>query len=245
MGQISTMNPYKININGTWSDVNTEHGHSRPPGLSARVLNRPRLFAPHNEDEDEIYYVPDPLPQIEWSAYCSARQNVENYCAKYVRDYSTNNPGVAATFEKILMTKMADMIHDFCDQHPDHAAQYKMVFTDYANYIWNKHASDLDAPLLIYMAKYQDYYYDANGNGSYYDWFSNHGIKPTGNWQQDAQTARQRQADADDDMANAFGGMRVHSRLHSGFGGMNVAKSQASARSSAPQARRGGGRFRP
>ena len=181
------MNPYKININGTWSDVNTEHGHSRPPGLSARVLNRPRLFAPHNEDEDEIYYVPDPLPQIEWSAYCSARQNVENYCAIYVQDIITRNPGLQATIEEILMTEMAKMIYNFCDQNPDRAAQHKMVFTDYANYIWHQHASDLDWPLLWYMGKYQDHYYDANGNGSNYNWFSNHGIKPTGNWQQDAQ----------------------------------------------------------
>lgn len=267
-------------MNGGDVDMDDENshmrdGHSLTPGSNYYDNAEEEYIEEDSEDEDEIYYVPETLPKIEWGAYCNARQEVENYCAIYVGDYDTNNPGVTATFEEILMTEMHEIIYHFCDRNPHHATQYKMVFTDYANYIWNKHKNDLQAPTqLIYMGRYQLYYYVENGNGAYYDWFLNHGIKPTGNWQKDAQTAenielqkRQRQADADNDMADAFGGMRVHSRLPTVIprsrtvrdvvgraaasrktkcaGGDCAGPQQSSARSSAPQARRGGGRSRP
>ena len=261
------MNQYKINMNGTSlvdlsgdGDVDMGDGHSLPPGANYYDDAGEDHWGEDSEGEDETYNVPHPLPKIEWVAYCSARKEVEEYCKIYVGTFEANNPGVRATFEEILMTEMPEIIYNFCDRNPHHATQYKMVFTDYANYIFNNHAKDLQAPTLsIYMERYQLYYYDKNGQGSHYDWFLDNGIIPTGVVEDDAQTMRkialqkhQRRAD-DDAMADAFGDMRVHSRLPTVIPRSRtvrdvvgrLAESKAPARSSAPQARRGGGRSRP
>ena len=222
------MNPYKINMNG--GDVDMGHGHSLPPGANYYDDAGEDHWGEDSEGEDETYNVPHPLPKIEWVAYCSARKEVEEYCKIYVGTFEANNPGVRATFEEILMTEMPEIIYNFCDRNPHHATQYKMVFTDYANYIWKTHNIDLQAPtLLIYMGRYQGYYYDPAGNGNRYD-----------------QTYHQ-------NLEDMFGGMRVLSRLPTVIPRSRTvrdvvgrsAESKALARSSAPQARRGGGRSRP
>ena len=171
-------------------DVDMGDGHSLPPGSNYYDNAEEEYVEEDSEGEDETYNVPHPLPKIEWVAYCSSRKEVEEYCKIYVGTFEANNPGVRATFEEILMTEMPDIIYNFCDRNPHHATQYKMVFTDYANYIWKTHNIDLQAPtLLIYMGRYQDYYYDPEGNGDHYD-----------------QTYHQ-------NLEDMFGGMRVHSRL--------------------------------
>ena len=132
-----------------------------------------------------------------------------------------------------------------------------MIFTDIAKYIFDTQ-QPLDHDLLDYMQNYGAKFWNPQGNGSYYDWFLKHGTVPTGTWLEDVHKAeaielqkRQRQAN-DDAMANAFGDMRVHSRLPTVIPRSRtvrdvvgrLAESKALARSSAPQARRGGGRSR-
>lgn len=170
-------------------DVDMEDGHSLPPGSNYYADAGEEHITDDSEDEDEIYYVPETLPQIEWGAYCSARQEVEKYCKEYVESYKYRNPGVRATFEEMLMTEMPTIIDNFCHQNP-YPTEYKMVFFDYAKYIWKTHRINLQArTLLIYMGRYQDYYDDPAGNGDHYD-----------------QTYHQNLEDMFDDM-------RVHSRL--------------------------------
>ena len=81
------MNPYKINMNG--GDVDMGHGHSLPPGANYYDDAGEEIVTDDSEDEDEIYQVPHPLPQIEWGDYCRARAEVEEYCRIYVGDYET------------------------------------------------------------------------------------------------------------------------------------------------------------
>ena len=175
-------------------DVDMGDGHSLPPGANYYANAQEEYVTDDSEDEheDEIYYVPETLPQIEWGDYCRARAEVEEYCRIEVSTYEANNPGLdaRATFQEILLTEMPRIIYNFCDQNPHHATQYKMVFTDYAKYIFKTHRINLQAPtLMIYMGRYQDYYDDPAGNGDHYD-----------------QTYHQ-------NLEDMFGGMRVHSRL--------------------------------
>ena len=264
------MNPYKINTNG--GDVDMGDG--------------PQFY--REEEEDEFFDAPDEFPAIDWGDYCDARKMLENQCKTYAEWEWDNNRGIQTDLFELIMDNMPAIMTHHISRNPTYKLRDLMIFSDIALFIIQNAQNNpgqcwfagqiektygLQFDILDYMGNYGDKFWYNQGNGSYYDWFSKHGIVPTGDWLEDVHEAeaielqeRQRQAN-DDAMANAFGDMRVHSRLPTVIprsrtvrdvvgrvatsyktkcaGGDCAGPQQSSARSSAPRARRGGGRSRP
>jgi len=154
-----------------------------------------------------------------------------------------NNPGIHANDYEILMVEIPRIIEQYLFQKGDAGdfeTQYKMIFADYAYYIWTNHNADLELPQLIYYMSDFENYFDYEG--------------------------RNRKQYEEEQMMEMFGGMKVHSRLPTVIPRSRTVRDvvgraaasrktkcagedcagpqQSSARSSAPRARRGGGRSR-
>jgi len=221
------MNPYKINMHG--GDVDMGHGdaNSQRPGSN--------YYEQAEESDDE-------LPNIPYESYKTERQAIEQYCKEWAMAVRKKNPGIHSSDYEVLMVQIPFIIKQYLFQKGNaFETQYKMIFADYAYYIWTNHNADLELPQLIYYMSDIENYFDYEG--------------------------RNRKQYEEEQMMEMFGGMKVHSRLPKVIprsrtvrdvvgrvatarktkcaGGDCAGPQQSSARSSAPQARRGGGRSRP
>ena len=220
------MNPYKINMNG--GDVDMGHGdaNSQQPGSN---------YLEQAEESD------DDLPNIPYESYKTERQAIEQYCKECAMAVRKNNPGIHSSDYEVLMLQIPHIIEKYLLQKRDaFETEYKMIFADYAYYIWTNHNADLELPQLIYYMSDIENYFDYEG--------------------------RNRKQYEEEQMMEMFGGMRVTSRLPTVIPRSRTVRDvvgraapsrktkcagedcagpqQSSARSSAPRARRGGGRSR-
>ena len=226
------MNPYKINMHG--GDVDMGHGDANSQQPGSNYLEQAE------ESDDELPNIH--LPNIPYEAYKTERQAIERYCKVWAGGYRDNNPGIQASDYEILMVQIPHIIEQYLFQKGDaFETEYKMIFADYAYYIWTNHNADLELPQLIYYMSDFENYFDYEG--------------------------RNRKQYEEEQMMEMFGGMKVHSRLPTVIPRSRTVRDvvgraaasrktkcagedcagpqQSSARSSAPQARRGGGRSRP
>ena len=210
------MNPYKIKMNG--GDVDMGDG--------------PQYY--REEEEDQFFDAPHEFPAIDWGDYCDARKMLENVCKVYAETIWDDHPGIQTDLFALIMENMPAIMTHHISRNPTYKLRDLMIFSDIAFFIFQNAQKNpghclfagtieetygLQFDILDYMENYGGKFWYNEGNGSYYNWFLKHGIVPTGNWQEDVRTAeaielqeRQRQAN-DDAMANAFGDMRVQSRL--------------------------------
>ena len=203
---LQAMNPYLISMDGPGSNY----------------------YEQAEESDDELPNIH--LPDIPYESYKIERQKIEQYCQERAMAVRKTNPGIHASDYEILMVQIPHIIEQYLFQKGDardFETQYKMIFADYAYYIWTNHNADLELPQLeYYMSDIQDYFDYEGHNRKKYE---------------------------EEQMMEMFGDMSVQSRLPTVIPRSRtvrdvvgrVAESKAPARSSAPQARRGGGRSRP
>ena len=194
-------------------DVDMDDENSQRPGSNYY----------YQADESE-----DKLPKIPYESYKNERQKIEKYCNWWVGYVHSENAGIQANDYEIIMTEIPNIIAQYVFQNGDEfETEYKMIFADYAYYIWTNPQAQLDYPQLEYYMSDWENYFDREGHN--------------------------RKQYEEEMMMEMFNNMNFKSRLPTVIPRSRtvrdvvgrVAASQASARSSAPQARRGGGRSRP